>query len=60
MVILASSGATVIRGVRGEMRLRLAENDSISSKTSSSINGIEMVAKVWPGVMVNSKSVKEL
>ena len=60
MVTLASSGETVIRGVMGETRLRLAENDSVSSNASSSIIGIEMRAKVSPGVMVNSKSVKDL
>ena len=53
MVMLATSGSTVICWVRGEMRLRLAENDSVSSVVSSLIIGIEMWAKVWPGVMVN-------
>ena len=60
MVTLASSGKTVIREVMGEMTLRLAKNDSVCSKASSLIIGIEMKAIVLPGVMVNSKSIKEL
>ena len=44
MVMLASSGAIVIRGVMGETRLREAENDSVSSKASSLIIGTEMLA----------------
>ena len=48
MVMLASSGAIVIRGVTGETRLREAENDSVSSKASLLIIETGMVAKVWP------------
>ena len=60
MVMLASSGAIVIRGVMGETRLREAENDSVSSKASSLIIVTEMLAEVWPLVMVNSKFIKAL
>ena len=42
MMMLASSESTVIRVVRGETRLKLAENDSVTSKASSMIIGTEM------------------
>ena len=48
MEMLATSGARVICGTREEMTLRLAENDSIGSYSSSLIIGIEMRVKVWP------------
>ena len=60
MVTLVASGSTVIHVVMGETRLRLAANNSVSSIASSLIIGIEMMAKVWLGVIVNSKSIKEL